>query len=85
MLPPTLAVEIRPEGQSREWLRSKCGYYRENGTEAAWLVDPEQRRVEVFDADCDGTILGKQDTLTSAALPGFDLLLRDLFAVLDAA
>ena len=83
MLSPTLVVEIRPEGQSRAWLRSKCGYYRENGTDAAWLVDPETRTVEVFERD--GTVLGEQDTLTSAALPGFDLLLRDLFAVLDAA
>ena len=85
MLPPTLAIEIRSEGQSRASLQGKCRYYRENGTEAAWLVDPETRTVELFDDGNDSKTLGEGDTLMNAALPGFDLPLRDLFAVLDDA
>lgn len=83
MKPPTLAVEIRSAGQSPNFLRNKCRYYRANDVDAAWLIDPETRTVEVFDADRDGDLLGEHATLESVALPGFALPLRELFAVLD--
>jgi Uma2 family endonuclease len=83
MQPPTLAVEIRSSGQSATLLRGKCRYYRANGVDAAWLVDPESRTVEVFDAERDGVALRKDDTLESPDLPGFALPLKELFAVLD--
>lgn len=82
-LPPTLAVEILSPGQPFQDLRDKCRFYRANGVDAAWAVDPDTRTVETFDAGSDGTTLTETDTLTSSALPGFELPLGELFAALD--
>ncbi len=38
-LPPTLAVEIRSEGQSMRSLREKCTEYRSRGIDVCWLID----------------------------------------------
>jgi Uma2 family endonuclease len=83
MQPPTLAVEIRSVGQSASMLRAKCRYYRANGVDVAWLVDPESRTVELFDEGRDGAVLGKDNALECEALPGLRLDLRELFSVLD--
>lgn len=83
MPPPTLAVEVRSEGQPLGWLRDKCRHFRRNGTDVCWLVDPRTRTVEVFDEARDGEVIREDATLTAAALPGFELPLRDLFAVID--
>jgi Uma2 family endonuclease len=83
MLPPTLAVEVRSAGQSSSLLRGKCEFYRRNGVDAAWLVDPESRTVEVFEEGREGVVLRDDATLTSPVLPDFELPLRELFAVLD--
>jgi Uma2 family endonuclease len=82
-LPPTLAVEILSPGQPMQDLRDKCRFYRANGVDVAWAVNPDTRTVEVFDDEADGVVLQEGETLVSAALPGFELSLRDLFAVLD--
>ncbi len=82
-LPPTLAVEIRSEGQTRNELVAKCRFFRANGVEECWLVDPRLRTVELFSADGE-FILAANETLVSAALPGFELPLAGLFAVLEA-
>jgi Uma2 family endonuclease len=81
--PPTLAVEVLSVGQPLSSQQGKCRYYRRNGVDAAWMVDPESRTVEVFDAARDGDVLRETDTLSSAALPGFELPLTELFSVLD--
>ena len=82
--PPTLAVEIRSPGQTVDQLRAKCRFFRANGIEECWLVDPRLRTVEQFSSDGE-FILGADQTLISAALPGFELVLSELFAVLDPA
>lgn len=81
-LPPTLAVEIRSEGQTRNELRAKCRFFRANGVDECWLVDPRLRTIELFSSEGE-FILGADQTLVSAALPGFELALSDLFAVLE--
>ena len=80
---PSLAVEVLSPEDSRPALRRKCRAYREYGVDAGWLVDPDRRVVEVFEGDRDGSVLGADDTLTSAVMPGFELPLAELFAVLD--
>jgi Uma2 family endonuclease len=82
-LPPTLAVEILSPNQPMQDLRDKCRFYRANGVDAAWAVNPDTRTVEVFDDETDGVVLREGDTLTAAALPGFELSLNELFAVID--
>jgi Uma2 family endonuclease len=82
-LPPTLAIEIISPGQSMDTLRKKCREYRSHGVDVAWLINPEQRIVEVFEADRDGDVLQGDAVLASVYLPGFELTLRGLFASLD--
>jgi len=81
--PPSLAVEVRSPGQSLRELREKCRAFRANGVDACWLIDPDARTVEVFEDDRDGATVKGEATLTCAAMPGFELLLSDLFSVLD--
>ena len=79
-LPPTLAVEIRSKDQTLAELRRKCEFLRASGVEACWLVDPVTRTAEVFEG---GATARPTDVLSAACLPGFELSLADLFAVLD--
>lgn len=75
---PTLAVEVASPGQSREELRRKCRDYREAGAEVAWLIDPEERAIEVFEAGRDGAVV-RDGWLESPALPGLRVELASLF------
>jgi Uma2 family endonuclease len=80
---PTLAVEIRSPDQSLAELRTKCRYFRENGVEACWIIDPGNRTAEVFEGDRDADPIAPDGTLIAGCMPGFELPLADLFAVLD--
>jgi Uma2 family endonuclease len=84
MPPPTLAVEVRSPEQSMASLREKCRFYRAHGVDVCWLIDPEARIAEVFDAAREGVLLPADAALESEALPGFRFRLADLFATLDA-
>ena len=81
---PTLAIEVRSPGQTLGELREKCRFFRRNGVAVAWLADPATRTVEVFEGDRDGESVDASSTLTSPSLPGFELDLAALFAVLDS-
>jgi Uma2 family endonuclease len=80
---PTLVVEVRSPDQTMGELREKCRFYRRNGVDACWLIDPETRSAEVFDSTRDGERFGGAAELSSEALPRFSLPLPALFAVLD--
>jgi Uma2 family endonuclease len=81
---PTLAVEVRSPSQTMAELREKCRYFRANGVDACWLIDPDARGAELFEGEEDGKPLDPSGTLTATALPGFALRLDELFAVIDA-
>ena len=80
---PALAVEVRSPGQTMAELREKCRFFRANGVDACWLIDPDARSAEIFEGDDDGKLVGPDGTLTAASLPGFALTLEALFAVID--
>ena len=80
---PTLVIEVRSAGQSMRHLRSKCRFYREGGVDAAWLIDPASRTIEVFEGESDGMRLDETSLLTLPLLPGFELPLKQLFGALD--
>ncbi len=84
MLPPTLAVEIRSPGQTMETLRERCRYFRRHGIDVCWIIDPINRRAEVFEGDVDAEPRGIEDTLESEHLPGFYLVLDEIFEAMDA-
>jgi Uma2 family endonuclease len=79
---PTLAIEIRLPDETWTELRKKCRFFRENGVEACWLIDPKSRTVEVFEGDRDGEHLDRDGVLTAACMPGFSLPLPELFSIL---
>ena len=79
-LPPTLAIEIRSEGQMLRDLREKCREYRSRGVDVCWLIDPARRTVEVFEAGREGESLPADGTLESPAVPGFSMAVTDLWA-----
>lgn len=84
MQPPTLVAEIRSPGQSLADMRERCRFFLANGVDVCWLVDPSGRTVEVFDKpDAEPSTLRAGDTLRATQLPGFELPVADLFAVLD--
>ncbi len=79
---PTVAVEVRSPSQTCPEQREKCRFYVEHGVEAAWLVDPDSRTVEVFEGGQERT-LTMGDALTSVAMRGFELSIAELFRALD--
>lgn len=81
---PSLAVEVRSPGQTMSALRRTCRSFRANGVEVCWLIDPETRRVEIYDADNDGTSLDQGGTLETPVMPGFSVAIGELFSALDS-
>jgi Uma2 family endonuclease len=80
-LVPDLAVEILSQGNTPEEMLRKIREYIQVGVRLVWLVDPAARTAEVYTSprkkrriDVDGTLEG------GSVLPGFRLLLRQLFA-----
>jgi len=82
--PPTLAIEISSPDQTLTELRTKCRFFRNNGVEACWIIDPKSRSAEVFEGERDGEHVASDGALTAACLPGFELNLAELFTVLGA-
>jgi Uma2 family endonuclease len=81
--PATLAIEIRSPDQTLAELRRKCRFFRDNGVEACWIIDPESRSVEVFEGARDGECIDGDGFLTTGCMPGFELPLAELFAVIE--
>jgi Uma2 family endonuclease len=78
--PPTLAVEVRSKDQSMAELRRKCEFLRSTGVEVCWLIDPFARTAEAYKGSRSGA---RVDVLAAECLPGFELPLDDLFAIID--
>jgi Uma2 family endonuclease len=80
--PPELAVEVisdasNPEEQRR--LRFKLASYLAAGV-MVWVVNTEERLVEIHQAGAVSRELNEQDTLTAESiLPGFKLAVQDIF------
>jgi Uma2 family endonuclease len=83
--PPSAGIEIVSPDQSLSDLRAKCRFYRSRGIDVCWLIHPDQRWVEVWDALNEGTRVPEGGALESAALPDCRLELARLWAAIDAA
>jgi Uma2 family endonuclease len=60
-------------------LREKMQEYMENGTRLGWLIDPKNKRVEIYRAGRDVEIIQNPETLSGEdVLPGFVLDLKDI-------
>ncbi len=77
---PLVAVEIRSDSNTWPELREKARRYLQHGTQIVWLVDTDERSLEIHRAgDAPQTLTGEAVIEGGALLPGFRLNLRDIF------
>ena len=77
---PDFTVELRSESDSLSTLQDKMREYVENGTCLGWLIDPQNRRVEIYRSGKEVEILDNPGQLSGEdVLPGFVLNLRQVW------
>jgi Uma2 family endonuclease len=78
---PDFVIELRSESDSLSKLQAKMQEYIDNGARLGWLIDPQNRRVEIYRAGREVEILENPPTLSGEdILPGFVLNLRKIWA-----
>jgi Uma2 family endonuclease len=76
---PDLVVEIQSPGQSDKFMLDKATFFLNNGGKMVWIVYPAKRLVEVLTLT-DRKLLTEADVLEGGdLLPGFTLLVKDIF------
>ncbi|MEQ8384622.1 MAG: Uma2 family endonuclease [Coleofasciculus sp. A1-SPW-01] len=74
---PDFVVELRSESDSLSKLQAKMREYMDNGARLGWLIDPQNRRVEIYRPGVDVEVLDNPTELSAEdVLPGFVLHLR---------
>ncbi|WP_124974377.1 Uma2 family endonuclease [Aphanothece sacrum] len=77
---PDFVVELRSESDSLSKLQAKMLEYLDNGASLGWLIDPQNRRVEIYRPGRDVELLANPTELSGEdVLPGFVLNLRRIF------
>ena len=77
---PDLAVEVLSPSNTPDEMAIKVDNYLRAGV-IVWVVNPDPQRVTVHRPDAAPKTYGIEDTLDGgAALPGFTLPVRDIFA-----
>lgn len=79
---PDFAIELRSTSDRRELLRQKMQEYLDNGLRLGWLIDPKNKKVEIYRASRQVELLDNPATLSGEdVLPGFVLDLTLIFGV----
>ncbi|WP_293152063.1 MULTISPECIES: Uma2 family endonuclease [unclassified Microcoleus] len=74
---PEFVVELRSASDSLSTLQAKMREYIDNGERLGWLIDPQNRRVEIYRQQAEVEILINPAELSGEdVLPGFVLNLR---------
>lgn len=77
---PLVAVEIRSDSNTWPELREKARRYLAHGTQLMWLVDADERAVEIHrPGEAPRTLAGDDVLEGGALLPGFRVSVRDIF------
>lgn len=77
---PDFVVEIRSSTDRLSKLRAKMTEYLANGARLGWLLDPKNKRVEIFRPGKDAEKLAAPETLSGEdVLPGFTLTLAEVW------
>lgn len=77
---PELAVEVLSPGNTVAEMKFKRQEYFTSGVRLVWLVDPETRSVAVYTGPDAFTTRASEELLDGGdVLPGFSVLVRDLF------
>ena len=76
---PDFVVELRSSSDNLETLQAKLQEYLENGVQLGWLIDPNQRRVEIYRVGQPIEILESPTLLSNEnLLPEFELNLSKI-------
>ncbi len=74
---PDFVVELRSESDSLTKLQAKMKEYMDNGARLGWLIDPQNRRVEIYRAGRKVEVLNNPTEISGEdILHGFVLNLR---------
>lgn len=77
---PDFAIELRSESDALEPLQQKMQEYLENGLRLGWLINPQDRQVEIYRANQPKQILDNPEQIGGEdVLPGFVLPLSLLW------
>lgn len=76
-----VVVEVMSPNDTASLLHLRRRQFFAAGTQAAWVVFPEEKTLEIWTANGTVRALGEGDRLTaSELLPGFELRIAELFA-----
>lgn len=79
-LAPDFVIELRSATDELEPLQAKMQEYIDNGVQLGWLINPQQRQVEVYRQGEPKQILDSPSSLSGEdVLPGFVLDLNRIF------
>ncbi|TVQ52995.1 MAG: Uma2 family endonuclease [Spirulina sp. DLM2.Bin59] len=77
---PDFVVELRSQYDTLPPLQAKMAEYLENGAELGWLIDPQNRSVEIYRVGLPVEVLANPTELTGdRLLPGFRLDLQRIW------
>ena len=78
---PDFVVELRSKTDSLKKLQAKMQEYMDNGARLGWLIDPKNKRVEIYRVGQDVDVLEQPSMLSGEdVLPGFTLTLNSIRA-----
>lgn len=83
---PDFLIELRSPTDSLEELQAKMREYIDNGARLGWLINPQDRQVEIYRQEQLVEILQAPLVLSGEdVLPGFELSLRRIFTQSEEA
>lgn len=78
---PDFVVELRSKTDTLKDLRTKMQEYIDNGTQLGWLIDPKNKRVEIYRAGQVMEVLENPSALSGEeVLPGFTLSMKRIWS-----
>lgn len=82
-IPPDIAIEIVSPDQSLRELDARCRWYIANGVQIALLTNPDDETIREYRPGTEPRTLSGSDILDLGdVVPGFTLIVGELFAVL---
>jgi len=74
---PDFVIELRSQSDALATLRAKMREYARNGAQLGWLIDPQNRLVEIYRSDKEVEVLENPSQVSGEdILPGFILDLK---------
>lgn len=86
-MPPTLAVEVISESNTRKEMQLKLKEYFDSGSKLVWMIYPKTKTIAVFEQlqDEPTRTLTESDTLDGGTvLPGFTIPVSEIFEPLSS-